>query len=246
MIDIQSLTTSQVAAICDHTFLQRPECLRGAAADPLAAYEEKIAAFIDGLLTLDPAPYAVCVRAEEVARLRSALAAVGKERIVIAAVVGFPLGDQAPRYLKVLETQFVLSQGASEIDTVLRWRSLGNGDDDVVRADVAAVVETAHGQGALVKVILEICELSDGQIRRACAVCAEAGADFVKTSTGFGKGGATVKALAAMRESFAGGIKISGGVNADNMREMMQAAYGAQVEALDPRRMRIGESSLLK
>ncbi|HPQ68902.1 MAG TPA: deoxyribose-phosphate aldolase [bacterium] len=246
MIDIRSLTLAQVAAVCDHTFLQRPECLRGTATDPLAAYEQAIAAFIEGLLALDPAPYAVCVRAEEVARLRAALSAAGKERIVIAAVVGFPLGDQAPRYLKVLETQFALSQGAREIDTVLRWRALQNGEDEIVRADIAAVVEVAHAQDAPVKIILETCELDDEQIRRACAICTKAGADFVKTSTGFGKGGATVAALTAMRESFAGGIKISGGVNADNLHELLTAAYGAQIEALDPRRMRIGESSLLK
>lgn len=242
MLDVHQLTTRDVAGICDHTFLLRPECFRDQA-DPLAAYDAALDAFLDGTLALDPAPYALCVRAEQLARVRDRLAAAGRTELKLAAVVGFPLGDQYPPAAKVAETRWAIDAGADEIDTVLCWKALRAGRESAVAADVRAVVDAAPG--AVVKVIFEICELTDQEIACACHICRETGARFVKTSTGFAKGGATAAALRIMRENFDGGIKLAGGVKAANLTELLVAALGPQVDALDPLRIRIGESSLL-
>ncbi len=244
MIDFGTLTPSDVAGICDHTFLNRPECFR-AEADPLAAYDLAVGEFIDGVLALDPAPYAVCVRPEEVARVQRRLAEAGRGAIKLAATVGFPLGDLYRPGAKADEVKWVCDAGATEVDTVLCRAALKSGNEALVAADLAAVVGAAARYRAVVKVILEVCELNDEQIARACLLCEAAGAHFVKTSTGFGKGGASAAALCLMRENFPRGIKIAGGVNADNLGELLAAALGPQVEALDPLRIRIGESSLL-
>ena len=240
-----NLTPAAIAGICDHTFLQRPECFRGAHVDPLAAYDAAFHAFIDQTLTLPHAPYAVCVRPEEVARAAARLAAAGRTGIKLAAVVGFPLGDQHPPHAKAVEAAWALDAGATEIDVVLRWGALKKRQDDDVTVDIAAVLDVVWQARATLKVILEVCELTDGEIRHACRLCASAGVQFVKTSTGFGKGGATARALRIMRESFNGGVKIAGGVSKDNWRELLAAALDPGATTLDPQRVRIGESTLL-
>jgi deoxyribose-phosphate aldolase len=159
--------------------------------------------------------------------------------------VGFPLGDVVSTQLKIAEAKEALRNGAGEIDVVLCWRALQAGSLDVVEADLSAVTAVAHQGQALIKAILEVCELNEQQIRDACAICAHVGADFVKTSTGFGRGGANEAALRIMRDAFRGGIKIAGGVKADNLGALLAAALGEEVEALDPLKIRIGESSLL-
>ena len=245
-MDYRDLKPADVAGICDHTFLARPEAFRGQAADPLAAYEAAFADFLQQTLALPAPPYAICVRHDEVDPAIRRLAAEKRLAIQVAAAVGFPLGERNPSALTLLETRWALDHGAAEIDTVLRWRDLKNGDERSVMADLTAMRTATAGYRALLKVILEVCELTDEEIRRACRLCGDAGADFVKTSTGFGRGGATARALRLMRESFAGGIKISGGVTAANLGELLEAATGTPGGALDPRKIRIGESSLLK
>lgn len=245
LIEVRKISPVEAAGICDHTFLHRPECFRGQAEDPFAAYEKELEKFVEQTINLNPAPYAVCLRPEEVARVRGMLAQAGRSEIKIASVVGFPLGDLVATATKVREVLEVVEQGASEVDTVLCWRALKNGDTKRAADDLAAVVDAAHRHRVLVKVILEICELNDDQIRSACKICTQVGADFVKTSTGFGRGGATEKALRVMRESFAGGIKLAGGVNRDNLGDLLVAVIGEQVPRLDPLQVRIGESSLL-
>lgn len=245
MLQVQALTPADVAGICDHSFLTPPECFRGAGADPLAAYEKAVADFIAGTLALRPAPYAVCVRAPEARRLRTALNAAGRREIKVAVTVGFPLGDLVSAELKAAEASIALDLGAAEIDTVLRWRSLRGGQDRRVAADLEMIMEAATPFGAPVKVILEVCELTAEEISRACRICEAVGVAFVKTSTGYGRGGATVEAVRLMRESFSGGLKLAGGVKADNLGELLVAALGPTVERLDPMRIRIGETSLL-
>ena len=234
-----------VTGVCDHTFLQRPECFRGKDPDPLAAYERAMREFLENTAALPRPPYAVCLRTEEIARAAAFFAASTRRAPKLAAVVGFPLGDLHPTEAKVAEAKWALDAGATEIDMVIRWRALKAGEFDAVAADVAAVMDAVFRAGGLLKAILEVCELTDHEIRRACAICANTAAHFVKTSTGFGRGGATPHALKIMRESFGGGVKISGGVTKDNWRELLAAALDPDAEKLDPRRVRIGESSLL-
>jgi deoxyribose-phosphate aldolase len=114
---------------------------------------------------------------------------------------------------KAYEAKWAVDHGADEVDMVINVGWLKEGSVDLVASDVKAVVE-ATGD-ALVKVILETCYLDEGQIEEACRICVEAGADFVKTSTGFGTGGATVENVALMRATVgeACGVKASGGIH---------------------------------
>jgi deoxyribose-phosphate aldolase len=242
VLDLKAITPTDVAGVCDHTFLHRPECFRKAA-DPLVAYHEAFGTFVEAALKLAPAPYAMCIRAEELSRLRRRLAEAGREDIKLAAVVGFPVGDAFPPDVKAAEVSWAIDEGADEIDTVLRWDDLRRGELRRVAEDLAIVASAARG--AVFKVIFEICYLDDAQIVQACRLCEDVGAEFVKTSTGFAAGGATVRALKLMRANFSGGVKISGGVNSGNLAELLGAALDPDATKLDPARVRIGESSLL-
>lgn len=145
--------------------------------------------------------------------------------VAVCAVVGFPLGAMASE-VKAYEARRAIEDGACEIDMVLSVGALKSGDHDFVRRDIAAVAQTCHHLGAKLKVILETALLSDAEKVRACELAKEAGADFVKTSTGFSKGGATVADVALMRKAVGPtlGVKASGGVrDANDAKAMLQA-----------------------
>lgn len=131
----------------------------------------------------------------------------------VCTVVGFPLGATLPE-VKAFETSRVVAEGACEVDMVINVGALKSGEHRLVERDVAAVVEAAARAGALTKVILETALLSDDEKVRACVIARVAGADFVKTSTGFGPGGATVADVALMRRVVGPdmGVKAAGGV----------------------------------
>jgi len=133
--------------------------------------------------------------------------------VKVCTVVGFPLGATSTE-AKVFETQQALDDGATEIDMVINIGALKGGDDALVERDIAAVVETAHRRGALCKVIIEAALLTDEEKVRACQLAKKAGADFVKTSTGFSSGGATIEDVALMRRTVGPnvGVKASGGI----------------------------------
>ena len=131
--------------------------------------------------------------------------------VKVCTVVGFPLGQMSTR-AKALETECAVADGAQEIDMVLNVAALKDGKYDVVLADIKAV-KAACGN-ALLKVILETCLLTKEEIVKACELSVKAGADFVKTSTGFSTGGATTEDIALMRKTVGPdiGVKASGGV----------------------------------
>ncbi len=131
--------------------------------------------------------------------------------VKVCTVVGFPLGQMSTK-AKALETQCAVEDGADEIDMVLNVAALKDGKYDVVLEDIKAV-KAACG-AALLKVILETCLLTKEEIVKACELSVEAGADFVKTSTGFSTGGATAEDIALMRKTVGPdiGVKASGGV----------------------------------
>ncbi len=138
-------------------------------------------------------------------------------------VVGFPLGATLSE-VKAFETKAAIEKGADEIDMVINVGALKDGKNDYVREDIKAVVDAAKGK-ALVKVIIETCLLLTKK-RRACKLSVEAGADFVKTSTGFSTGGATVEDIALMRKTVGPdlGVKASGGVrNFEDAQAMIDA-----------------------
>ena len=142
----------------------------------------------------------------------------------VCTVIGFPLGAATP-LVKAVETRDALANGAQEVDMVMNIGALKDGDDDLVARDIGAVVDAARGR-AMVKVIIETCLLTDEEKIRACRIAKEAGAHFVKTSSGFSKGGATVEDVALMRRTVGPemGVKASTGVRtAELVRKMLEA-----------------------
>ena len=146
-------------------------------------------------------------------------------------VVGFPLGATLPA-AKAAETSACISAGAKEIDMVMNVGAAKSGEWDVVLKDIEAVVAAARGR-AIVKVILETCLLTDEEKVKACQVCKLAKADFVKTSTGFSTGGATVEDIRLMRATVgpAMGVKASGGVRTQEDAQAMIAAGASRIGA---------------
>ncbi len=152
--------------------------------------------------------------------------------VAIAAVVGFPLGAHTTS-AKVFEAQQAIADGASEIDMVINIGALKAKEDQRVRDDIRAVVDAAHRQGAIVKVIIEAALLTEEEKVRACQFAKEAGADFVKTSTGFGPGGATVHDVELMRRAVGGelGVKAAGGIRNLEQAEAMIKAGATRIGA---------------
>jgi deoxyribose-phosphate aldolase len=152
----------------------------------------------------------VCVRPVDVRRAAAIL--VGSD-VAVGTVIGFPHGSHRTE-TKVFEARQALADGATELDMVLQIGALKSGRDAEVLADIAAIVEIAHAAGAIVKVIFENAYLTDEEKVRACHLSEAAGADFVKTSTGFAPSGATHEDLALMRRSVSPHIQVkaAGGV----------------------------------
>ncbi|OAN16142.1 deoxyribose-phosphate aldolase [Exiguobacterium undae] len=151
----------------------------------------------------------VCVNPTNVALAAELLKS--DDAVKVCTVIGFPLGANTPE-VKAFETQDTIKNGATEIDMVLNIGALKDGDLSLVERDIRAVVEAANG--TLVKVIFENCLLTKEEIKTAAELSVKAGADFVKTSTGFSTGGATVEDIRLMRETVGPdiGVKASGGV----------------------------------
>jgi len=193
---VETLTERQIAKAIDHSLL-RPEL-----DDAFVEDGCRLAARYDVA--------SVCVPPVHVSRARSILAATD---VKVGTVVGFPHG-YATTETKVAETRQALAEGATEIDMVIQIGALKSGRDADVAADIRAVVEAAHAGGAIVKVIFENAYLSDDEKIRACRLTEAAGAEFVKTSTGFAPTGATHDDLRLMRANTSPHIQVkaAGGV----------------------------------
>ncbi|MDR3620245.1 MAG: deoxyribose-phosphate aldolase [Paludisphaera borealis] len=133
--------------------------------------------------------------------------------VEVGTTIGFPHGGHATS-VKVFESQQAIDDGATELDMVVNIGQVLGGNWSEVASDIGAVVKAAHGRGAIVKVIFENCYLKDEQIVQLCRICGEVGADYVKTSTGYGTGGATHEDLILMRKSSPPHVKLkaAGGV----------------------------------
>ena len=145
--------------------------------------------------------------------------------VPVCTVIGFPLGATLPD-VKAYEARRAIFDGAREVDMVINVGALKSNDDCLVEHDIRSVAEVAHEAGVICKVIIETALLTDEEKVRACVAAKHAGADFVKTSTGFSKGGATVADIALMRQAVGSelGVKASGGVKGlDEARAMVQA-----------------------
>ncbi len=201
------MTPEQIAAAIDHTLLSA------------TSTEEEIVRICAeakryGFATVCVNPYWVPTAARELAG----------SKVGVTTVIGFPLGASRTE-IKAAEAADAIGAGATEIDMVLNVGALKSGQEAAVKRDIEQVVEACKGKAA-VKVIIETCYLTDEEKRRASLLSKEAGADFVKTSTGFGMGGATVEDIALIR-SVVGpelGIKASGGVrNLETALQLIEA-----------------------
>ena len=206
MHTIENLSERQIAKTIDHSLL-RPEL-----DDAFVETGCRLAAEYDVA--------SVCVRPVDV---RRAVAILAGTDVKVGTVIGFPHGSSTTA-IKVFEAQRALEDGAAELDMVIDIGALKSGRDIDVQADIAAVVEAAHAGGGIVKVIFENHYLTSDEIVRACRLAEAAGAEFVKTSTGFAASGATHEDLALMRRSVSDRIQVkaAGGIRTlDALIEVM-------------------------
>ncbi len=191
-----SRTPEQIAACIDHTLL-KPE-----------ATPAQVEALCEEARRYHFA--SVCVNPTHV---RLAVRELKKSGVKVCTVAGFPLGASTPE-MKAFEAEQAIAQGAGEIDMVINIGAVKAGDDKLVARDIRTVARVVHAAGKILKVILETALLTDDEKRRASLIVKRAGADFVKTSTGFSTGGATVADVSLMRETVGPkmGIKAAGGV----------------------------------
>jgi len=204
----ETATARDWASIIDHTLL-KPE-----------ATESEIKKLCQEAIEYGFA--SVCVNPVWV---RKAVEFLEGSKIPVGTVIGFPLGATLPD-VKAYETRRVIFDGAREVDMVINIGALKSGDYCAVEEDIKAVVRVAHEHKVLCKVILETALLTDEEKVTACLAAKNAGADFVKTSTGFSKGGATVHDVALMRRvvGYELGVKASGGVRSlEDAKEMVKA-----------------------
>lgn len=208
-------TLTEIAGMIDHTLLK---------AD---ATQEQIFRLCEEARRFEFA--AVCVNSYWVP---FALQMLADTSVAVCTVAGFPLGASSTA-AKVAEAGEAVDSGAGEIDMVLNVGALRSGDARHVRLDIEAVVEGCHRGGAITKVILETALLTDAQKEEACRIARDAGADFVKTSTGFGLAGATTSDVELMRRVVGPrmGVKAAGGIRTLRDFEAMVAAGASRIGA---------------
>lgn len=204
-----------VSSLIDHTIL-KPEATRAEVARVCAEAREWEF-------------FSVCVNPVWVPLVAAEL---NGSSVKVCSVVGFPLGASTTA-AKVSETLEAIRSGASEVDMVIHVGALKGGEAGAVEADIRAVATTCHANGAILKVILETCLLTDEEKRLACRLSVSAGADFVKTSTGFSKSGATAEDVALMRTTVgpAIGVKASGGIRTLEILRAMVTAGASRIGA---------------
>jgi deoxyribose-phosphate aldolase len=208
-------TDGRLAHMIDHTIL-KPE----ASQDEIAqlCYEARKFNFAS-----------VCVNPTNVKLCAELLESSG---IPVCTVVGFPLGA-TPTDVKVFETQKAIRDGATEVDMVINVGALKSRDYELVERDIASIARVCHADNAILKVIIEAALLTDEEKVVACQLAKVAGADFVKTSTGFGPGGATVEDVALMRRVVGPsmGVKAAGGIRTYEDAQKMIAAGASRLGA---------------
>lgn len=171
----------------------------------------------------------VCINPTHVKLCKSLLRG---SSVKVCTVIGFPLGATTPE-VKVFETRQAIEEGAEEVDMVINIGGLKDKNYELVARDICGVVKEAHSHDVLVKVILETALLTDEEKKIACLLVKEAGAEYVKTSTGFSKGGATVEDVALMRRTVGPlmGVKAAGGVRTREDFEKMISAGATRIGA---------------
>jgi deoxyribose-phosphate aldolase len=212
-----------VAALIDHTLL-KPQATQS----DIESLCHEALKFRFASVCVNPVyvPAAAAIlNSEGSSRPSGAPTAPPQPRVKVCTVVGFPLGANHTS-AKLAEAHIALSQGAQELDMVIHIGALKATQNDIVTEDIRAICDAAHASNALCKVIIETCLLTEEEKVRACRLAATAGADFVKTSTGFSTAGATIEDIALMRTVVGPhiGVKASGGIRTfEDLQKMVQA-----------------------
>jgi deoxyribose-phosphate aldolase len=221
-------TDSTVAPMIDHTLL-KPD----ASQDEIAqlCYEARKYQFAS--VCVNPANVKLCAQLLE------------SSGVPVCTVIGFPLGA-TPTDVKVFEAQQAIREGASEVDMVINVGALKSRDYELVERDIASIARVCHAGNAILKVIIEVALLTDEEKVVACQLAKVAGADFVKTSTGFGPGGATAEDVALMRRVVgpAMGVKAAGGIRTFEDAQKMIAAGASRLGASASVKIMQGAGSL--
>jgi len=205
-----SITPHDIAKMLDHSTLQ-----------PFLT-EEDIRKGCELALKYDCA--SVCARPCDVPILAEMLK---DSDVKVCTVIGFPHGSHETA-IKVAEAKLALEEGCQELDMVLNIGKMIRGDHDYVKSEIQQIAELAHANGAIVKVILETCYLTDEQKKIACRLSEEAGADFVKTSTGYGSKGCTIDDLKLMRAAVSDHVRVKGSGGIRDLDTVLSArAVGA-------------------
>ena len=209
------VTAKEIAKMIDHSLL-RPELTRQEVIEGCFLAKELECA-------------TVCVKPCDVETAKDILKDTD---VLVTTVIGFPHGSSLTE-VKALESEIAIKQGCEELDMVLNIGRLKSGDYELIENDIRAVCDVAHRRGAIVKVIFENFYLTDAEKIKACEICEKAGADFVKTSTGFAKGGATIHDLKIMRSSCSDKIRIkaAGGVRTLDSALAVRAVGGVRFGA---------------
>lgn len=160
----------------------------------------------------------VCIQPHYLKRCAEILRGSG---VKASTVIGFPHGGHCTS-IKVAEAKQALTDGGEELDMVCNISRVLSGDWDYVKADIAAVIAVTHGAGQKIKVIFENCYLNDDQKIRLCEICSDLRADWVKTSTGFGTGGATMDDLRLMRKHSAPAVQVKAAGGVRDMEAILQ------------------------
>lgn len=246
MKEIKDLTLEDISSICDHTYLNRPEAFLGKSDNPVRAWRDDFNLFLEKSIKLPFAPYALCVRHDNVGYVKKFLEK-NNSNIKVVATAGFPVGSDYSTNTKKHEVLAALEDGADEVDFVMNYTALKDGYVSFVCDETNNLNRIIHDHGAVSKTIIETSELNIDQVKLACNVALYCGSDFVKTSTGFSSSGARIKDLIIMREKFSGGVKMSGFVKKHNVYDLLLAASGRNDGMIDlkPMKVRIGESSLI-
>ncbi|MBU3741086.1 MAG: deoxyribose-phosphate aldolase [Candidatus Kapabacteria bacterium] len=207
------LTPQELARTIDHTLL-KPD---GTAAQIEALCAEAVTY---GFASVCVLPWHV----------RRAASIVRDSSVAVCTVVGFPLGATYTD-VKIAEAMRCMDDGALELDMVINISALKSGDVDTVLHEIRSLVTSVHDRKGIVKVIIETCVLTDEEKRRMCSIVTQAGADFIKTSTGFSTGGATVADVLLMRDHVGPGvsIKASGGIRETSTALSMLAAGASRL-----------------
>ncbi len=209
------VTTPRLARMIDHTLL-KPDATR----DQIARLCDEARQYRFASVCVNPSYVGLCSKLLQ------------DSDVAVCTVIGFPLGATLTQ-VKVFEAEQAMRHGATELDMVINVGALKSNDHEEVERDIAAVAQACHEAGAILKVIIEAALLSDEEKELACRLAQAAKADFVKTSTGFGPGGATLEDVALMRRVVGDsmGVKAAGGIrtyqDAQNMINVGASRLGA-------------------